>query len=505
MRFGAQAEAFLKLVRSARDRDFPPLREGVQKTAFLVLPWMQTAVPWYSLALALLYRARGLAVEIVFVDTDPPNPAESAGQIPIIERVLVALQKRLPFTRLSAVSPVELSALDIAEIARITELNKIAYLHRAGTADVGAVDNMRAELTRNLRQLHPLFANDRYDHWVVPGGIYGVSGLCVYCGKLNDRRVATYDSGPGAVSVGVRGVAAYCADIAAIFEPECARYVDSHRVEAVALAKKEFELRRLARDRYGYSAHPYEAAPDMEKCDVLFPLNILDDAAGLAGFRYFTSAENWLMETVAYLLAQTNAHVVLREHPGARHVTWSDETCQHVMAAFPGEPRLRFVSCREKVSTYRLLEAARLVLPYSSTVGVEAAIIGKQVIPENAAYYSGLGFVQKSVSKADYFSRIGAALRDPQSLSGEQIEKAWLCYYFGQVVGFVDSVFTPVPKDFESWSRWSFQRLLQETPARVTVDAMSTATPVCRLQSALQFNPPATPPPRKRFRLDFWR
>jgi hypothetical protein len=233
---------------------------------------------------------------------------------------------------------------------------------------------------------------------------------------------------------------------------------------------------------------------------------MLDDAAGLAGFQFFASPEDWLRQTVGFLLTQTNAHIVLREHPGARHLSWRDETCNHIMAAFPDEPRLRFVSCRDKVSTYRLLEPARVVLPYSSTVGVEAAILGKQVIPERAAYYSGLGFVQQPTSKEDYFDRISAALQNPQPLTPEQTEKAWLCYYFGQVVGFVDSAFTPVPKDFETWSQWGFRRLAGETAARVTVDAMSTATPVCRLQSQLQFDPP--PPvasPRKRFSLAFWR
>ena len=399
----------------------------------------------------------------------------------------------------------ELSAADEAELDRLTELNAISYLRRMGQTSAEARERFRAGLAENLRQLHPLFAEDRFDHWVVPGGIYGLSGLCIHCGQINDRRVATYDSGPGSVALGVRGVAAYCADISAIFEPEYAGYVEAHRAQAIALAQKEFELRRAARDRYGYSAHPYEAGAKAEICDVLFPLNMFDDAAGLGGHRFFSSAAEWLRETVGFLIAQTTAQIVLREHPGARHVSWHDDTGDKLMAAFPDEARLRFVSCREKASTYHFLESAKVILPFSSTVGIEAAILGKQVILESSAYFAGLSFVQQASSREDYFTRIAAALRDPRPLSEEQQEQAWLCYFYGQVASFVDCDFTPVPADFEKWARRRLPRLAEERPVRLIVDALSTATPSCRLQSELLFHPPPSAPSGKRFSLAFWK
>jgi hypothetical protein len=505
MRFSAQAAAFLKFARTISTRDLPPCRADVKPAAFLVLPWMQTAVPWYSLALALLYRMRGLPVEVVFTHTAPWNPGEHISEMRLIEHVLTRLAPLLSTTAVCTQALVELSAADEAELDRLTELNAISYLRRMGQTGVEARESFRIGLGKNLRQLHPLFASERFDHWVVPGGIYGLSGLCIYLGKVYGRRVATYDSGPGSVALGVRGVAAYCADITTIFEPEYADYVEAHRAPAIAMAQKEFELRRAARDRYGYSAHPYEAGAKAEHCDVLFPLNMFDDAAGLGGHRFFASAAEWLRETVGFLLAQTTAQVVLREHPGARHVAWHDDTGDKLMAAFPNEPRLRFVSCREKASTYQFLESAKVVLPYSSTVGVEAAILGKQVILESSAYFAGLSFVQQASSREDYFARIAAALRTPQPLTEEQKEQAWLCYFYGQVASFVDCDFTPVPADFEKWARRRLPRLAEERPVRLIVDALSTGMPSCRLQSELLFHPPQEAPSRKRFSLAFWK
>jgi hypothetical protein len=496
MRFGAQAEAFLKFVQSARDRDFPPCREDVRKAAFLVLPWMETAVPWFSLAIALLYRARGFPVEIVYADTAAPNPGESAGQIPVIDRVLATLGPLLPVTRLSAQSKVELSTLDHAETQRLTELNAISYLRRTGQTGSDVLKNFCEALAENLRQIRPLFTAREFDHWMVPGGIYGVSGLCTYCGRVEGTRVATYDSGAGTTLVGVDGVAAHCADVAAIFRPEYAAYVETHRDEAIALAKKEFELRRGARDRYGYSVQAYEAGKPAEHCDVLFPLNMFDDAAGLGGHRFFASAVEWLRTTVGFVLGQTTATIVLREHPGARHVAWHDDTGDQLLASFPNEPRLRFVSCREKVSTYQLLESAKVVLPYSSTVGVEAAMLGKQVIVESSAYFADLGFVQQAASKADYLQRIQATLHGTQPLPEELREQAWLCYFYGQVANFVDTEFTPMPEDFAKWSRKSFQRLKQEPTVELIVETLSSGVPSCRLQSERIFAAQSAAPRR---------
>jgi hypothetical protein len=492
MRFGAQTEAFLKFVRGVRPRDFPACREGTRPAAFLIAPWMQTAVPWYSIALALLYRLRGLPVEFVFADTSAPG--ERAGQAPLIERVMAVLERWLPVSRLSAQPSAELSEADEAQIANLTELNAISYLLRGGQVDEEVRSAFRTSLAENLRQLHPLFTGDRFDHWVVPGGIYGVSGLAVYRAEQNHCRVATYDSGPGSLALGVRGVAAFCADITAMFQPEYADYVEAHRAQAVAMAQKEFELRRAARDRYGYSAHAYEEGREPEACDVLFPMNIFDDAAGLGGHRFFASPMDWMRETVGFILAHTSATIVLREHPGARLVAWRDDSGGKLLAAFPNEPRLRFISCTEKASTYQFLEPAKLVLPYSSSVGVEAAILGKQVIMESEAYYARLPFVQQAASRDDYFARILAALRDPQPLPQALREQALLCYFYGQVASYVDCDFTPQTVDFEKWVRRPLAALANEHPVKIIVDAMSTGTPSCRLQSEFLFHPPAEAP-----------
>ena len=149
MRFSAQADAFVKFARSARERNFPPCRPDARPTAFLILPCCcMTAVPWYLAGSGACFIGRAVCRSKLSSLTWPArsNPAESAGQVPIIERVLLALDDRLPFTRLSAQSPVELSASDRAEIERLTDLNTISYLRRTGQTSTEAIESFRATL-----------------------------------------------------------------------------------------------------------------------------------------------------------------------------------------------------------------------------------------------------------------------------------------------------------------------------------------------------------------------
>ena len=99
----------------------------------------------------------------------------------------------------------------------------------------------------------------------------------------------------------------------------------------------------------------------------------------------------------------------------------------------------------------------------------------------------------------------GLPFLDRTPLSDKQKEDAWLCYFYGQVVGFIDSVFTPVPQYYEHWIRRPFHRLVRERSVKLTVDALTTATPACLLQSEEYFCLPADAPQEKKFSLAFWR
>ncbi|MDR3400917.1 MAG: hypothetical protein P4L99_00335 [Chthoniobacter sp.] len=477
MKFPDQARDFRRFLRTV---PAPPAANGT-KAALLVAPWVMTPVPWYAVALACLYRARGRRPTLVFDDLPPPNPAERSMQITEIAGVLADCG--LEVRRLSELPEATLHDGDAAELSNLARMNATAYLRRSGVTEVGAGQFFLEALTSRLKRFHTLAAEQAWDHFCIPGGLYGSSGAMRLAGQRAGFRVASYDSGPGSMTLGTDWIAGHCRDVAKIGDPRYADYIAAHRDRALELAREEFELRRTARDRYGYATTAYQANPANNACDVLVPMNVFDDAAGLGRSRFFADGAEWINETVDFLMRSTDARVTVREHPGARRLGRQDLIGPGLRERYGSEPRFSFISCHDPVSTYALLESARVVLPLASTVGVEAAALGKRVVIESDVYYAGLGFVECAESREDYFVRIQRALDTPGPLDDAARETAWLAYFFGQVSSFVDCEFTPQPVDFKRWVRRDFSELAADPKVKIVVTAMSEGIPSWRLQS----------------------
>ena len=73
--------------------------------------------------------------------------------------------------------------------------------------------------------------------------------------------------------------------------------------------------------------------------------------------------------------------------------------------------RCRFVAAEDSVNSYDLLRSARLVLPFTSNIGIEAAAIGKPVLVSGAAYYADLGFVWSPALSGRLFRAAQAGTR----------------------------------------------------------------------------------------------
>ena len=131
-------------------------------------------------------------------------------------------------------------------------------------------------------------------------------------------------------------------------------------------------------------------------------------------------------------------------------------------------PRCQFVAADDPVSSYDLLRAARLVLPFVSTIGIEAAALGKPVVISGACYYADLGFVWSAGSREEYLDLLHRGLHGKLTLRSDQVERAWLCYYLTAVRNRVSTDFTPHPDDFWTWSQRPFPSLLSD-PAVVDI------------------------------------
>ena len=297
----------------------------------------------------------------------------------------------------------------------------------------------------------------------MPGGIYSSSSLFVYVSQERNIRVTTYDGGGGCLVCCSDGIAAHQSDIPNAFTMLW-NSSEENKQNAIALAKQEFQARMECKDILNSQVLPTSQQRTAVSSDVLIPLNLEWDAAALGKHYLFENTIEWLLETVNFILANSDKSVVVRQHPCERlddfqsYLGIEKILNQH----FGDRNKFRFISATDKINTYNLLDSASLVIPFTSTIGLESAAIGKNVLVAGANYYKDLGFVWAANSRQEYFDILLKALHNSLPIFPNQQEKAWLCYY---LTALCNITFTSYNADLQD-----FWILGNQLPSKVLLD-----------------------------------
>ena len=421
----------------------------------LVQPWLLSDVPWYSLLVALGIRQRGQRVVIVWDDL-PWDTGLAADRMvnASIGRVLAMLGPSWEIRRLSAHACVGTSNVTPGDIETLAHLN-VTWRFRGHTwpPEAGRMkEALKAHFGAIGRAASAVLGEVKPSAVIIPGGIFSSSGVIRTAAERLGIRVATYDSGPGVMLTSCNGVAAWLSDI-----PRAVREIGTLDEELVrTCAERELAGRRGQGTGQSVFGNTYQAKSEGTSIrgDVIIPLNQSYDTAALGRHRVFASQVELMVETVRWVLENSDATVVVRRHPverleGLRSV---DEYGEVLIREFGRTPRVRYVAENEAVSTYELLENAKVVVPYTSTVGVEATIQGVPVVTESASYYSGMGFVWPARSAAEFHELLLRALAGELRVNDEAKADALRVYYTTQLCNFLFTPITPADGDFRKWA-----------------------------------------------------
>ena len=469
-----------------------------QPIGVVVMPWVATPVPWFSIALGIGLARRGGKVVFIWDDTVFPVPSVQLDrQNDCIDKVFEDVRPYFPVLRLSEQLSQPLLAGDDTVLDRLVKLNLVWTLRgdTPSQAELATAPQTRGHLGETLSRIRGLLAMTAFRYVVVPGGVRGTSGLYLHAGREAATRVATFDAGLGWSVACPDGVVAHQADIPRAFNT-LYQQDGPELTEAVEAARLEYDRRSRGKDIMGYqSAHvePSESQDGLPSDGILIPLSVEWDASALGRHHLFEDSADWLVATVGYLLEHTDAPVVVRQHPSERREFERSRFRVGVLLGerFGKHPRYRFVSAEEDTNTYALLGAARLVLPYISTIGIEAAAIGKTVIPAGYPYYAALGFTWNASSLGEYFDLIDRGLAGALPPLPDQTRRAWLCFYLNAVCNRVFSDFSPHPIDFAKWSRWKPEALFATPEVEDLLTAIDEDRPVSLVRHARRAANPA--------------
>jgi len=253
---------------------------------------------------------------------------------------------------------------------------------------------------------------------------------------------------------------------------------------AVARARSLLDERR--RSTTSSWAWSLQQAPDQTTAEALADIglqpgepfalvctNVPYDAGYDKLTRFFPSMHEWLVQTVRTLLERTDLRVVVRAHPGeAAHYGGKERSEINLeRAGLLGHQRLLVITGEQKTNTYGLMESCRFGAVFSSTTGLEMAMLGKAVAIGADVYYRARGFTSDAESGSEYADLLVELARSAPALSEAQRADAALFHF---ILHFVMQ--WPFPYDKPSAiAAWPPDRLLRD-PAMAryisTLDAL---------------------------------
>lgn len=468
--------------RLAQWREIPAAPANGQKVGVLLTPWLSTAVPFFSLECALALAQRGCAVTMLWDPSDVFGNASQPAEVQEIARLFQALPAHLGVLEVRAVDGgMPAGGGEIADA--IIRENAIWKMRGEDRADdfLASRPDLPEATRKHLCGVEHFLRRSGVGWILIPGGIYGLSAAYLAVARQLGIGISTYDSDVGMLMLSHHGAATHHADIA--------QSLDLLEAELRARPERETAVTgaasaELAKRRAGISDYQFQKVAASGRADgdhnVLVPLNLRWDSAALSRQRLFSSVAEWLTQLVRWTERTPDARLCIRQHPAERfpETRGSDDLGALLQAAGAKRESVRFVAANDPVSTYDLLRTARVVLPFSSTLGVEATMLGIPVITSTNCYYAPLGFVWDAPTVGEYFARIGEALAGQLAVGEAARRRAALVYHLTQTHAQMKTFFTPLPLDFPKWTALEPQALWGLPETADLIEALVTRTPL---------------------------
>lgn len=449
-------------------------RQFVQVTG----PWYGSSLPWFSILIGMLLRERGHRVHFVVVSRQRHGGIRQSLSGLAVFVAVVALfgLKAATFLRATTHGRNFLPENGSAR-ATIDKTFWQTVYHDHGIDRSGADAEKAYEIViyRQLKRVVAAFG--RSSRWIVPGGVVSYGALAVQLLEEIDGEFVTYDSGERVMKWARRGVAAHNADV-----PDAVKSVTRQGYDAVQrverLASAEFARRLTGNDRWRTQVVT-TGETDLSSVPqrfVMIPANIWWDSAALgleSPFRFGPQA----VSQVVTALSQAGVPVVVRIHPHDRHLRGPQIATLDLAKLSPQLRRnVTVIEPNAPVSTYALLQRAAVVVVWSSTIGVEAAMANTPVICLAKNYFSQATFAMYPSTVAEVVRSVKRVFDQSTRLSAQQIQDARMYYYCGQVAGWLSSHIDPI-RSIRDWSDMALSDIATMSEVRTVVNMLVDEIP----------------------------
>lgn len=387
------------------------------------------------------------------------------------------------------VGDVELSLEDEQECERIAEYcvgwSKWYNSWNSRFRSEKSVQNDFAEIfKRNLSYINPFFEKNHFDTINAITAQHKIAGVYYHAGRKRNIRVSSQDGMKGETFICASGPALYGEDIPQFFEK---MWEDiGNKEEILDRAEQMWKKRRwgicesnkmsfqeymkISKER-GYENISFQAPEtELERTyDVVIPMNLMNDGAALGIITIFDNMEQWLEQTLDFVIHKLNATVLIREHPSGQRQPHHMKKLElymrnpQILEPYEGNISLRYVKSDEQINLYQYIEHCKVVIPWTSTVGIEAGIMGKNVLVHTNTNYRNAAFAWRARTREEYFETLERCIKGEEFLAGNRQEayQDSLRYLYYTVNRRLKTDFTIVNSIDAPWKFNSFEELLE--------------------------------------------
>lgn len=406
--------------------------------------------------------------------------------------VMSKLEKFVPQDDILYIDPVgaaELSLADEQECERIAEYSVGWSKWYNGwnsrfRLDESIQKDFAEIFKKNLSYINSFFEKNHFDTINAITALHKMAGVYYYAGKKRNMRVSSQDGITGQTVISTDGPVSYGGDIPRFFERMWDGITDKKEVmdRAVQMWEKRrgasIKLSDVSYGDYvkkmkgiGYDKIIFQAEQEeiIQPYDVIIPLNLSNDGAALGIATIFDDMKQWLEKTLDYVINKLDGTVLIREHPSGRILPSymaDSEVCMvypEILEPYKGNSKLRYVKSEEEINLYQYIEKCKVLIPWTSTIGVEAGIMGKNVLIHTDVYYQNSAFAVRAHTEEEYFEKLKICVNGEGLLIGDkqQAYEDALKYFYYVMNRILITDFTIVNSNNEAeWKFRSFEELL---------------------------------------------
>lgn len=224
----------------------------------------------------------------------------------------------------------------------------------------------------------------------------------------NSVRVVTYEVGAqrGSLFFTDGSVPAPDYDISDLWETEGSRALTQEEDELLSKVLQERATGLSTQQHYYREVRSPDGSRDEQSIRLVLFTNVSWDTAITGKQLAFETMFEWITETIHSVAERPDLSLLIRVHPAESRLPGKetkDRVIHFIEENFPVLPsNVRVIPPEEPVDSYALIDAADGVCVFGSTVGLEAAAMGKPVCIVGLRHYRGRGFTVDVSSSEQY-------------------------------------------------------------------------------------------------------